>query len=54
MDDTIYYVLGAVLLVYLFISFSTKRKAKDRKARKFMEGHGSSKRKNNDEKKVEN
>ncbi|MEM7485785.1 MAG: hypothetical protein AAF348_11310 [Bacteroidota bacterium] len=38
MDDTIYYVLGGLAIIYLIILFKNKRNARDRKSRKFMDG----------------
>ncbi|SDM58705.1 hypothetical protein [Kriegella aquimaris] len=54
MDYTIFYVLGGVLLAYLLISMNSRRKSKDRKSRKFMEGYRSTERKNDGDKKAEN
>ena len=34
--NTIYIVLGAVFMVYLIISMTTRSKSKTRKSRKFM------------------
>jgi hypothetical protein len=39
MDNGIYYLLGALAIVYLLISGFNKRNAKRRKSRKFMEGY---------------
>ncbi|MGB7394737.1 MAG: hypothetical protein WA913_10115 [Pricia sp.] len=40
---TIYAVLGILFVVYLFITFSNRRKSNRRKDRKFMEGYDRSK-----------
>ncbi len=45
---TIYAVLGILFVVYLFITFSMKRRSNHRKDRKFMEGYDRSNRKNED------
>ncbi|SHJ27834.1 hypothetical protein [Pseudozobellia thermophila] len=37
--NTIYIVLGVVVVIYLFISMANRRRAKDRKSRKFLEGY---------------
>lgn len=37
--NTIYIVLGAVFMVYLIISITTRSKSKARKSRKFMEDY---------------
>lgn len=39
MDNGIYYLLGALAIVYLLISAFNKRNARRRKSRKFMEGY---------------
>ncbi|WP_339709060.1 hypothetical protein [uncultured Kriegella sp.] len=52
MDYTIFYVLGGVLLVYLFISMNNRRKSKDRKSRKFMEGYRNTQRRNDSDEKT--
>ncbi|MEX0287837.1 MAG: hypothetical protein AB3N14_01900 [Flavobacteriaceae bacterium] len=39
MDNTIYYVVGALAVVYLLISWNNRRTAKRRKSRGFMEGY---------------
>lgn len=36
---TIYAVLGILFVVYLFITFSNRRRSNRRKDRKFMEGY---------------
>lgn len=36
MDNTIYIVLGVVFAIYLVITITNKRKARERKSRKFM------------------
>ncbi|WP_188669413.1 hypothetical protein [Maribacter cobaltidurans] len=36
MDNTIYIVLGVVFAIYLVITITNKKKAKERKSRKFM------------------
>lgn len=36
--NTIYYILGALLAVYLLIGMLNKRQGKQRKSRSFMEG----------------
>tara|TARA_B100001146_G_C16183703_1_gene435774 strand:- start:159 stop:311 length:153 start_codon:yes stop_codon:yes gene_type:complete len=38
-NNTIYYILGIVAVVYLLISMTNKRQGKKRKSRKFMEGY---------------
>jgi len=37
--NTIYIILGAVFMVYLIISMTTRSKSKERKSRKFMEDY---------------
>ena len=37
-DNTIWYVLGVLGLIYLIILFRNKKAAKRRRSRKFMEG----------------
>ena len=37
-DNTIWYVLGVLGLIYLIILFRNKKATKRRKSRKFMEG----------------
>ena len=39
MSNNIYYILGALLVVYLIIGIFNKRSAKQRRSRKFMEGY---------------
>lgn len=39
MDYNIYYILGALLVVYLLISMFNKKSARKRRSRKFMEGY---------------
>ncbi len=39
MDNTIYYILGALFVIYLAINVYNKKNAKRRKSRKFMEGY---------------
>ena len=39
MTYNIYYILGAVLVVYLLISIANKKTARKRRSRKFMEGY---------------
>ncbi len=39
MYDNIYYILGALAIVYIAFSVFNKRNAKRRKGRKFMEGY---------------
>lgn len=34
--NTIFYILGGVAAVYIFISMFNRQKSKDRKSRKFM------------------
>jgi len=38
-EDTIYYILGGLAAVYLFIAMKNKRKAKGRRNRKFMDDY---------------
>ena len=35
-NNTMFYVLGGVVAIYLFISMRNRNKSKDRKSRKFM------------------
>ena len=37
--NTIYIILGAVFMIYLIISITTRGKSKDRKSRKFMDNY---------------
>lgn len=37
-DNTIWYVLGALGLIYMIILFRNKKSTKRRKSRRFMEG----------------
>jgi hypothetical protein len=39
MDHTIYYVLGAVAIVYVLLSAFNRKRTKERKSRKFMDGY---------------
>ncbi len=39
MDNTIYIVLGVLIVVYLAISITNRNKAKRRKSKKFMEDY---------------
>ncbi len=39
MDQTIYYVLGGVVAVYLVLSMWNKKNAKQRRSRNFMDGY---------------
>ena len=39
MNYSMYYILGAVVVVYLLTSISNRRKSKDRKSRRFMDGY---------------
>jgi hypothetical protein len=39
MEYNIYYILGALLVVYLLISMFNKKTARKRRSRKFMEGY---------------
>lgn len=39
MSYNIYYILGALLVVYLLIGIFNKRTSKQRRSRKFMEGY---------------
>ncbi|MEY8019869.1 hypothetical protein AB8P51_03495 [Muriicola sp. SD30] len=39
MDNTIFYVLGLVAVIYIALSVFNKKRSKDRKSRKFMEGY---------------
>ncbi|MGB5554298.1 MAG: hypothetical protein WBM83_06540 [Flavobacteriaceae bacterium] len=45
MKYTMYYILGAVAIVYLLISRINRRKSKDRKSRKFMGDYSRDKKK---------
>ena len=47
--NTIYYILGALLLVYLLIGMFNKRQGKRRKSRSFMEGQRLKERKGADQ-----
>lgn len=38
MDNTIFYILGGLLLVYFLIATFNKKKGRQRKSRNFMEG----------------
>ena len=38
-NNTIYLILGGVVMVYLIISLTTRSKSKARKSRKFMEDY---------------
>ena len=38
MNNAIYFILGALALVYFVVLFNNKRNNKRRKSRKFMEG----------------
>ncbi len=38
MDNTIFYILGGLLLVYFLIATFNKKKGRKRKTRNFMEG----------------
>ncbi|EAR14985.1 MULTISPECIES: hypothetical protein [Robiginitalea] len=38
MDNTIFYILGGLLLVYFLIATFNKKKGRKRKSRNFMEG----------------
>ncbi|WP_291865784.1 hypothetical protein [Maribacter sp.] len=35
-DNTMFYILGGVAAVYLFISMRNRQRSKDRKSKKFM------------------
>ncbi len=39
MDNTLYIVLGAVFMLYLIVTITTRNKSKRRKSRKFMEDY---------------
>lgn len=39
MDNTIFIVLGVVFAIYLVITITNKKKAKERKSRKFMQDY---------------
>ncbi|MBT8284833.1 hypothetical protein ACA086_06905 [Muriicola sp. E247] len=39
MDNTIFYVLGLVAVIYIALSVFNKKRSKERKSRKFMEGY---------------
>ncbi|MBT8280159.1 hypothetical protein [Muriicola soli] len=45
MDNTIFYVLGLVAVIYIALSVFNKKRSKDRKSRKFMEGYERKKKK---------
>ncbi|WP_372946585.1 hypothetical protein [Muriicola sp.] len=45
MDNTIYYVLGAVAVIYVALSVFNRRRSKERRSRKFMDGYERKKRK---------
>ncbi|CAM3564712.1 hypothetical protein ZORO111903_20075 [Zobellia roscoffensis] len=36
-NNTIYYILGALAIIYILISMNNRRQSKDRKSRKFMD-----------------
>ncbi|PKA96992.1 hypothetical protein B0O79_0640 [Flavobacteriaceae bacterium MAR_2009_75] len=38
-ENTIYIVLGVVVVIYLFITMTNRRQSKNRKTRKFLDGH---------------
>lgn len=38
-NNTIFYILGAVVIIYLFISVTNRRIGKRRKDRKFLDGY---------------
>jgi len=39
MDNSIYYVLGAVAVVFIVLQIATKRRTKKRKSKSFMDGY---------------
>ncbi len=39
MDNTIFYILGGLAVVYLLISILTKKRGGQRKSRGFLEGY---------------
>ncbi|MGB5645999.1 hypothetical protein [Muriicola sp.] len=39
MDNTVYYILGAVAVIYLALSVFNRKRSKERKSRKFMDGY---------------
>jgi len=39
MDNTIFYVLGLVAVIYIALSAFNRKRTKERKSRKFMEGY---------------
>ena len=39
MDNTIFYILGAVAAMYVLLSVFNKKRSKKRKVRKFMDGY---------------
>ncbi len=45
MDNTIYYVLGAVAVIYVALSVFNRKRSKERRSRKFMDGYERKKRK---------
>lgn len=51
MTDEIYYILGGLLALYLFVAMYNKRHSKKRKSRSFMEGQRLKDRRDNPEKK---
>lgn len=49
MEYNIYYILGALLVVYLLFGILNKKTARKRKSRRFMEGYERKDRKAGDE-----
>ncbi|NHF57792.1 hypothetical protein FK220_000465 [Flavobacteriaceae bacterium TP-CH-4] len=39
MDNTFYFILGALFVLYLIVTITTRNKSKKRKSRKFMEDY---------------
>ncbi len=38
-NNTIYYILAALAVIYILISMNNRRQSKDRKSRKFMDSY---------------
>jgi len=45
MDNTIFYVLGLVAVIYVALSVFNRKRSKERKSRKFMDGYERKKKK---------
>jgi hypothetical protein len=39
MDNTIYYILGALAVIFVLLSTFSKKRSRKRKERKFMDGY---------------